>query len=239
MYTNTLLGIARKGSDHFTRDPRGTLLGQRTPSNRYYPIADSLGSIVAVTDKDGNLVGRHDYEPFGAEQGGPAFNSPFRFAGELYNPNHKLYKIGARWYDPKLGRWTQPDLIEHPKKPVDANKYQYAGQDPINLTDPSGLTHGQCHWDAGAACGPGTYAPEDVPVYFGTGEGESWGITLLTSDAFQTVGGMAAGCGGAAWKSAKYGAYFGVGGGAAAATGCGVSISSSLLLGYDVTSHIP
>jgi RHS repeat-associated protein len=138
-YTNTLLGISRKGSDHFTRDPQGVLLGQRTPSNRYYPIADSLGSIVAVTDKDGNLVGRHDYEPFGAEQGSPAFNSPFRFAGELYHPNHKLYKIGARWYDPKLGRWTQPDLIDHPTDPVQANRYQYAGEDPINQVDPTGL----------------------------------------------------------------------------------------------------
>jgi RHS repeat-associated protein len=146
-YTNTLLGISRRGSDHFTRDPRGMLLGQRTPSNRYYPIADSLGSIVAVTDKDGNLVGRHDYEPFGAEQGSPAFNSPFRFAGELYHPNHKLYKIGARWYDPKLGRWTQPDLVEQPKDPIQSNRYLYAAQDPVNVTDPSGLWIGEDIWD--------------------------------------------------------------------------------------------
>jgi RHS repeat-associated protein len=238
-YTNTLLGISRKGSDHFTRDPQGVLLGQRTPANRYYPIADSLGSIVAVTDKDGNLVGRHDYEPFGTEQGSPAFNSPFRFAAGLYHPNHKLYKIGARWYDPKLGRWTQPDLIEQVKEPVEANRYQYAGQDPVNNTDPSGLTHGQCHTDAGAACGPGTYAPEDIPVYFGTGEGESWGLTVLKSDTFQTVGGLVAGCGSAAFASAKYGVYVGISGAAAAGAGCAASVGSSLALGYDVTSHIP
>jgi hypothetical protein len=39
-------------------------------------IPDILGSIVAMTDRDGNLVGRHAYDPFGAEQGTPALNSP-------------------------------------------------------------------------------------------------------------------------------------------------------------------
>lgn len=101
-------------------------------------ITNALASKL-LARKDGNLVGRHDYEPFGAEQGSPAFNSPFRFAGELYNPSHKLYKIGARWYDPKLGRWTQLDLIEQVKDPVEANRYQYAAQDPVNNTDPTGL----------------------------------------------------------------------------------------------------
>jgi RHS repeat-associated protein len=146
-YSNSVLGVTRKGTSHFTRDPQGAFLGQRTPNNRYYPIADSLGSVVAVTDKDGNLVGRHSYEPFGTEQGSPAFNSDIRFVGELYDSTLRLYKIGARWYDPKLGRWTQPDLIDQPEDPVQANRYQYAGQDPINLTDPSGLSHGgRVHW---------------------------------------------------------------------------------------------
>jgi hypothetical protein len=63
---------------------------------------------------------------------------------------------------------------------VQANRYQYAGQDPVNNTDPSGLTHGHCHRDAGAACGPGTYSREDVPVYFGP-DGESWGLTASGS----------------------------------------------------------
>jgi RHS repeat-associated protein len=171
-YTNTLLGISRKGADHFTRDAQGTLLGQRTPSNRYYPIADSLGSIVAVTDKDGNLVGRHDYEPFGAEQGSPAFNSPFRFAGELYQPSHKLYKIGARWYDPKLGRWTQPDLVTNPARPRQANRYLYAGQDPVNVRDPSGLWFGE---DIIDSAGDAWEAFCDVPAICGDDEAVTGG----------------------------------------------------------------
>lgn len=45
---------------------------------------------------------------------------------------HPLF--GARYYDPTLGRWTQQDPSGQ-----DANPYAYAGCNPINSADPSGL----------------------------------------------------------------------------------------------------
>ncbi|MFF7360761.1 RHS repeat-associated core domain-containing protein, partial [Streptomyces sp. NPDC008125] len=45
-----------------------------------------------------------------------------------------LYKMGARYYDPTLGRFTQPDPSGQ-----ETNPYLYAEGDPINRTDPSGL----------------------------------------------------------------------------------------------------
>jgi RHS repeat-associated protein len=67
------------------------------------------------------------------------------FAGEHHDaarPSEPgLYKIGLRYYDPDLGRWTQPDPLERAASPTSAaaNPYAYAACDPVNLTDPTGL----------------------------------------------------------------------------------------------------
>jgi len=42
--------------------------------------------------------------------------------------------MGVRYYDPHLGRFTQPDPSGQ-----EANPYLYAGGDPVNHTDPTGL----------------------------------------------------------------------------------------------------
>ncbi|MET9554538.1 RHS repeat-associated core domain-containing protein [Streptomyces sp. NPDC006645] len=58
---------------------------------------------------------------------------PYRFAGACADPTG-LYKMGARYYDHNLGRFTQPDPSGQ-----DTNPYLYANGDPINNTDPTGL----------------------------------------------------------------------------------------------------
>ncbi len=42
--------------------------------------------------------------------------------------------MGHRYYDPALGRFTQPDPSGQ-----ETNPYLYAAGDPINFTDPAGL----------------------------------------------------------------------------------------------------
>jgi RHS repeat-associated core domain len=53
--------------------------------------------------------------------------------------------VGARWYDPAIGSWTQEDPAR-----ADGNFYGYCGGDPINRWDPSGLCweHIQETWNA-------------------------------------------------------------------------------------------
>lgn len=43
--------------------------------------------------------------------------------------------MGARYYQPELGRWTQPDPSGQ-----EANAYLYVGGNPANFVDPSGLS---------------------------------------------------------------------------------------------------
>src|SRR3990172_9464863 len=59
------------------------------------------------------------------------------FVGRSYDHDIGLYQLGARWYDPGLGRFVSPDPI-----PSDLNQYAYAGNNPFRYQDASGLQYG-------------------------------------------------------------------------------------------------
>jgi RHS repeat-associated protein len=60
--------------------------------------------------------------------------NPWRYTGQYQDTTTGLYKIGARYYQPELGRWTQPD-----PSGLDQKAYLYVGGNPVNFNDPSGL----------------------------------------------------------------------------------------------------
>jgi RHS repeat-associated protein len=60
----------------------------------------------------------------------------FLYTGQRYFGGVGLYYYKARFYDPKLGRFLQPDPIGYGDG---MNMYAYVGGDPVNGTDPSGL----------------------------------------------------------------------------------------------------
>jgi RHS repeat-associated protein len=49
-----------------------------------------------------------------------------------------LVRFGGRWYDATTGTWTRQDALDSPPDPANANRYAYAGDDPINNADPAG-----------------------------------------------------------------------------------------------------
>jgi RHS repeat-associated protein len=57
---------------------------------------------------------------------------PYRFQGTYLDPTG-LYKMGARYYDPTLGRFTQTD-----PSGKETNPYLAFGADPVDHTDPNG-----------------------------------------------------------------------------------------------------
>uniref|UniRef100_UPI0035E454E8 RHS repeat-associated core domain-containing protein n=1 Tax=Streptomyces lonarensis TaxID=700599 RepID=UPI0035E454E8 len=63
-------------------------------------------------------------------------DQPHRFAGE-YQDATGLYHLSARYYDPRIGRFTQPDPSGQEKNP-----HLYAEGDPVNRIDPTGLDWG-------------------------------------------------------------------------------------------------
>jgi RHS repeat-associated protein len=130
-------------TDYYTRDPRGNLVGEwQGATTMYYDVSDGLGSVVAVTNNAGSAANTYQYDPFGqtvASSGN--VQNPWQFAGQ-YRDASGLYKIGARYYDASSGRWTQQDSVVDPFDQHESNRYDYVGDDPVNLVDP----RGSCAW---------------------------------------------------------------------------------------------
>ncbi len=106
----------------------------------YRILSDHLGSPRLVVDVEtGEKVQRMDYDEWGnvLRDTNPGFQ-PFGFAGGIYDLHTGLVRFGARDYDPETGRWTSKDPILFGGG--DVNLYGYVLNDPINWSDPSGLT---------------------------------------------------------------------------------------------------
>ncbi|WP_377512728.1 RHS repeat-associated core domain-containing protein [Octadecabacter sp. R77987] len=104
---------------------------------------DQLGSVVMITDSAGAKARQTQYAPFGAvvlaQTFDPAVAPEARgFIGERFDADAGLQYLNARYYDPELGLFLQPDWFEVTDAGVGTNRYAYAGGDPVNLRDPGG-----------------------------------------------------------------------------------------------------
>ncbi len=108
-------------------------------SLRFYH-SDHLGSTNLVTDINGNVAEYEDYTPYGSlrtHEG--SLDSPHKFTGQRFDASTGLYYYHARYYDPQIGRFIQPDtIVQDPSDPQSLNRYSYCRNNPVNLVDPSG-----------------------------------------------------------------------------------------------------
>jgi RHS repeat-associated protein len=65
--------------------------------------------------------------------------TPYQYTGQRWEDAIGLYFYNARWYDPALGRFIQPDtIVPEPGNPQALNRYSYVLNNPVKYNDPTG-----------------------------------------------------------------------------------------------------
>ncbi len=100
-------------------------------------LADSLGSIIALTDENGVVKTTYSYDPFGnVTLSGEASDNPFQYAGRENDETGNLFERN-RYYNFELMRYISQDPIGFAGG--DVNYYVRVGNNPVNFVDPWGL----------------------------------------------------------------------------------------------------
>ena len=119
-------------------DGKDTLLARKDPDNKtYFYHPDHLGSTTLVTNSTGQVVEETNYYPYGL----PLYDAQSRFlyTGKELDKGTNLQYFGARFYDPELARFIQPDsTLPNPYDPQQLNRYSYTKNNPYRYIDPSG-----------------------------------------------------------------------------------------------------
>jgi len=106
-----------------------------------YLHRDHLASVRLITNAAGQVEQSTSYTPFGdPTTATPLASTPeeHSFIGERFDASTGLLYLNARYYDPLLGRFLQPDWWDPRRRGVGTNRYAYSLNDPINLSDRNG-----------------------------------------------------------------------------------------------------
>jgi RHS repeat-associated protein len=116
---------------------------------------DALGSPIAATDANGDVLWREEYAPYGSRlllesqesdcSSGTclpvesAWDEKQWFTGKLEESRTGIQYFGARWYEPELGRFLSVDPVGFREDNIFSfNRYSYANNNPYKFIDPDG-----------------------------------------------------------------------------------------------------
>lgn len=163
----------------------------RTP---YYVHSDGLGSVVAETDAERDIVRRARYEPYGAPADGNYAPGP-GYAGHVTDANTQLTYMQQRYYDPIAARFlsTDPDPVNDTGS--NFNRYAYAGNNPYRYVDPDGRQFREFNWENRMlGITPPPRSPDDwlgPALGFGLGTmmapAAAWGATTLGAAGYSAA----------------------------------------------------
>jgi len=161
----------------------------------YYYHFDGLGSVVALSNSNGDSCQSYEYSAYGqVAASDPNFlANPYMFTGRRFDIETGLYYYRARYYNPHIGRFMQTDPVGYGDG---INWYAYCGNNPLGRIDPSGLGWVNGVFEVKIAFydwgDPGGTLPDGTPLISGSGwkqaaddsffdiaidirQGETWG----------------------------------------------------------------
>ncbi|OIV39299.1 hypothetical protein BIV57_00135 [Mangrovactinospora gilvigrisea] len=126
-----------------------------------YLIPDHQNTDLLAIDYQTFAVTRRQYTPFGQTRGQDAsatWPGDKGYVGGTPDATTGLENLGDREYDPDTGRFLSADPVLEANDPNQLAGYDYAGNDPINQSDPTGDSYADPF--GGHACG-NAHACED------------------------------------------------------------------------------
>jgi len=151
--TNTTLFVTYIGGDPYTAPAiwRSEYVGSGASNGYYYLHRDYLGSIMLITDANGNAKEKRHFDAWGTlvklTDGANNTLEKLTFLDRGYTGHEHLQGVGlihmnGRLYDPKLRRFLAPDnYIQDLGNTQNFNRYGYVLNNPLLYTDPSGETY--------------------------------------------------------------------------------------------------
>jgi RHS repeat-associated protein len=139
--------ITASGTQNWTSDyhyDETGLAAFTTSANKYYLDRNTRGDIIAIRNASGTLQATIRYTAYGE-----AWTDNQTLVDKLahtYNGRDGVISLGGglywmtvRTYSATSGRFFSPDPLE-PEQSFPNSTYGYAGNDPVNITDPLGLS---------------------------------------------------------------------------------------------------
>ena len=124
------------------------LISNDEASKLYYLHRDYLGSIVMLTDENGNIAERRHFDPWGqpikVEDGAGKVLQGLTLLDRGFTGHEHLQTVGlihmnGRLYDPALHRFLQPDnFVQDPFNTQNFNRYGYCLNNPLVYVDQNG-----------------------------------------------------------------------------------------------------
>ena len=127
---------ASSTADYFYAN--GLLVASRNASAVSYYQEDAIGSVRLAMNVGGSQTYSSAYRPFGTSYGTTG-SSSVGYAGKPSDSVTGLYYFGARFYDPTVERFITEDSVSGAREdPLSLNRYIYARDNPLGITDPTG-----------------------------------------------------------------------------------------------------
>jgi RHS repeat-associated protein len=114
--------------------------GEQIGATNYYYTRDHLGNIRELTDGNGAVQSRYDYDLYGRRTKiSGSVDADFGFTGYYHHQPSGLHLALYRAYDPTLGKWFSRDPLQDAERRQGPNLYAYVSNSPVDKIDELGL----------------------------------------------------------------------------------------------------